>query len=304
MRAIVYLRVSTIHQKESRSGLKLQLNRCKQIAARMHVKERHVFEDAATSGFVAIEQRSGLTAALQMLESGDIFLVSSRDRLARDALIVMQIERVIEQCGATFICAENNVLLQSHSLFNRRKLDIKAELVRERIKEATLKSINKKRKLSYRYGTIPYGYKINRSGNLIIECRKEQAILKHVQRLHENGYSLRDIVRDLGKQGYCSRTKKPFQLTQIVNMLKDYKKQQSAVKIDRSAPYGFKKLPDGTSETNPNEQVVVDLVQQLHLEKHSLRAIAYVLNSKKYRNRAGNKFHATQVVRIIERLNI
>jgi len=300
MRAIIYLRVSTVQQKESRAGLKLQLKQCKQIAARLHVHKKHIFEDAATSGFVAIEQRPGLTAALQMLEPGDVFLVASRDRLARDVVIAIQIERIIEKCGAALLCAQDDNISSAQSLFARRKSDIKAELVRERIKKATLKSINKKRKLFNPYGTIPYGYKIERGGNVLVACKKEQAVIAHVIQLREQERSLREIVQALDDAGYRSRTKQPFQVTQVVNILKEHTRQHCTVTIDRSAPYGFKRSDHGF-EIHPAEQIVVNLVKQLHRDNYSLRAIAYILNSKKYYNRAGNKFHATQVVRIIAR---
>lgn len=303
-RAIIYLRVSTIHQKESGAGLKSQLTLCKHIAARLKIKDKLFFQDAGVSGFLAIEDRPGLSSALIELKKGDIFIVASRDRIARDTIIAIQVERIIEKCGAQLICASpsNHTLNASYSLAHRRRADIKAELIRERIQIQTTKSLARRKKMFKRVGTIPYGYKIKRGSNLMQIYKKEQQVINRVKSLRDQGTSLRDISKQLTHEGYSSRTKKPFGVTQVVNILKENCPiLPSKIMFDRNAPYGYVFI-NGAREIHTAEFKVIDLIKQLHTQGYSLRAMVYTINHLNYRNRACNEFQLTQVARIKKRL--
>jgi hypothetical protein len=155
-----------------------------------------------------------------------------------------------------------------------------------------------------RTGTIPYGYKIKRGANLMQICKKEQRVIERVKSLREQGVSLRNITRRLTDEGYYSRTKKPFGITQLVNILKENQPHaHAAVKFDRTAPYGYR-FANGCREINSDEFKVVALIKELHAQGYSLRAMVYTINHLRYRNRAGNEFQLTQVARIKKRLSL
>lgn len=301
-RALIYLRVSTIHQKESRAGLQSQLKVCKHVARQFKISKTIIFEDAAVSGFVGIEERAGLSAALIELSKDDIFIVASRDRIARDMFIAIQVERIIEKIGAQCIIASPSPTLKAvYGLRHKRFEDIKAETFRDRIQKTTTKSLAVKKRHSKCTGTIPYGYKIERRSNLLCLNRKEQRIITLVKKLRAEGNSLRTIIKQLGEAGFQSRAKKLFGLTQVVNMLKSQETPHKLI-IDRLSPYGYIKSLQGNFEINFSEYEVVQRVKQLHMQGYSLRAILNTTNSQNYRNRAGNKFHLTQIVRILKRV--
>lgn len=66
---------------------------------------------------------------------------------------------------------------------------------------------------------IPFGYQISPFKGLEL-CMQEQEIIALVHSLRRQNYSLNAIMHVVNMKGYRSRAGKPFQLTQIVRMLK------------------------------------------------------------------------------------
>ena len=71
-----------------------------------------------------------------------------------------------------------------------------------------------------------------------------------------------------------------------------------------NVPYGFNLSADGINLVeNQQEQAVLDIIQELHADGMSLRAIATELNARKITTKAGNKsWQHTTVQRIVKRL--
>ena len=105
MAAVAYLRVSTDEQAESGLGLDAQLSAVQAAADRLGVAIAAVHTDAGVSGAKGIESRPGLFSALAAVKRGDVLLVAKRDRIARDMLLTMQVERELERKGARLVSA-------------------------------------------------------------------------------------------------------------------------------------------------------------------------------------------------------
>jgi hypothetical protein len=105
MNAIIYTRVSTTDQAESGAGLAAQSAACATYAAKAGLTVIGTFTDAAISGAAGLEDRPGLMAAVAGLRRGDALVIAKRDRLGRDQMAVLMIEKAISRKGATIVSA-------------------------------------------------------------------------------------------------------------------------------------------------------------------------------------------------------
>jgi DNA invertase Pin-like site-specific DNA recombinase len=104
-RAIGYLRVSTGEQVTSGLGLEAQRNAIEQTAARLRLPLIAVLSDDGISGTVPLEQRPGLLDAVNLLRRGDVLVAAKRERIARDPLTMLLVERSARERGAHLISA-------------------------------------------------------------------------------------------------------------------------------------------------------------------------------------------------------
>ncbi len=65
-------------------------------------------------------------------------------------------------------------------------------------------------------------------------------------------------------------------------------------------PFGYYIGLDGRYARDPNEHPAVAYALRLRRERYTLREIAEALNNANYTNRAGGRFNATQIQRMIE----
>ncbi len=309
MKAVLYLRVSTLHPKESKMGLKAQLKACKERAMQLKIKEIYVFKDSGVSGFTRIQERRGLSNALIILQPNDIFIVARRDRIARDTAITVLVEQIIENKKATLVsvAGEGTTIPGIRGLQERRIADIKSEVFRKLIIENTKASLQSKKHKGERAGTVPYGLKLAKDGICLEPCQEELSIIKQVRTLRLNGLSLRNIAQEINAHGNRGRTGRSFQLNQIINMLDDNNQfivaQQPYSKV-RFLPYGYKLSKDSNSlESCSKEQKIIALVQELHHQGYSLSAVTKELNLRGYRSRMGTIFQPSQISRIIKKIS-
>ena len=307
MKAVLYLRVSTLHQKESKSGLKAQLKACKEKAMQLKIRDVYVFKDSGISGFTQIQERPGLSNALIILQPHDIFIVATRDRIARDTAVAAQVEQIIESKKALLIsvAGEGTTLQGIQGLQERRMADVKSEVFRKLIIENTKASLQSKKHKGSRTGTIPYGLKLAKDGIGLEPCQKELIIIKQVTTLKLQGLSLRHITKEINALGHRGRTGQPFQLNQIVHMLEGNNQfivaKEPYSKV-RFLLYGYKLTEDGSNMVKcPKEQKVIALVKELQQQDYSLSAITNELNHRGYRSRVGTIFQPSQISRIIKK---
>jgi len=105
MRVVVLFRVSTDHQADSALGLEAQQADCEAWCAREGAEIVSTHTEAGVSGRKELTARQGLLAALAVVgaQEVDALLVSSLDRISRDPLILMTIEKMLAQKGARLI---------------------------------------------------------------------------------------------------------------------------------------------------------------------------------------------------------
>jgi DNA invertase Pin-like site-specific DNA recombinase len=222
MPAVAYIRVSTDEQAESGLGLDAQLAEIRAAAERLGMSVGSVHTDAGYSGAKEIADRPGLFAALASVKRGDVLLVAKRDRIARDMLLTLQVERELERKGARLVSAagEGTDSEDLGGLIQRRVLDLFAEIERQMTRARTKAALAEKRKRGERVsGAIPYGYTLAADGVHLDICEREQDVIALVRSLRCDGLSYRAIVAAMNTNNVATRTGNVWQLRQIQNIL-------------------------------------------------------------------------------------
>jgi DNA invertase Pin-like site-specific DNA recombinase len=205
MNAIIYTRVSTTDQAESGAGLAAQSASCAAYAAKAGITVIGTFTDAAISGAAGIEDRPGLMAAVAGLRRGDVLLIAKRDRLGRDQMAVLMIEKAVSRKGATIVSADGmGNGDDAGSIFMRQVIDAAAVYERNLIKARTKAALAAKRKAGERVGEVPFGWTLDAAGRLV-EDADEQNVLAKIMACHAAGVSLRKIAAILTGAGCVTK---------------------------------------------------------------------------------------------------
>ena len=222
MKAVAYLRVSTIDQTDSGLGLEAQRAAVQAEAQRLGVElaDEHIFVDAGISGGAELADCPSLVDALDALAKGDLLIVAKRDRLGRDVYRLALVERMAERAGARIVSADGAGNGDDPAaLLMRRMVDAFAEYERALIKARTSAALRQKRKRNERVGAVRYGYKLANDGRTERPVSDEQATIRLAVSLRDQGLSLRRISAALAEQGRVSRTGRPFAASQVQRML-------------------------------------------------------------------------------------
>jgi DNA invertase Pin-like site-specific DNA recombinase len=221
MKAIIYTRVSTDEQVSSGLGLAAQFKACQRIAEDLSVSEILHFSDAGISGASSIEERPGLTAALLALRRGDTLIVAKRDRIARDQLTTLLVERAVKSKKPKLlsVAGEGTGEEGISGMMQRGMFDLFAQLEREMIRTRTKSALGIKKARGERVGQIPYGYCLSDDGVHLTPTANEQKIIAEVLALRKSGLSIRSIVAAMNEKRIPSRTGNQWQLKQIQNII-------------------------------------------------------------------------------------
>ena len=213
MNAISYCRVSTAQQAKSGAGLDAQQAAIESYAAKNGLTITAAFVDAGISGAAPIEQRVGLMAAVAALTKGSVLIIAKRDRLGRDQLTTLGIERAIQKKGGVIMSADgiaNGSAAADH--FMRSILDAAAAFELSLIKSRTLAAVAAKRKKGQRIGEVPFGYAVAGDG-LLIEVAAEQLVIGKIMACHAAGLSLRAIASILDSESIPTKKGSSTQCT-------------------------------------------------------------------------------------------
>ncbi len=220
MKAIGYIRCSTDKQDESGLGLEAQETAVRAAAARLGLEVAAVYRDVA-SGSKGIEGRPGLGDALQALGRGDVLVAAKRDRIARDPLVLLLVEREVERKRARLVSAagEGTENDDPASVLMRRVLDAVAEHEREMIRVRTRAALRAKKARGESCGRAPFGMRETPEGRLEVDPR-EAEIVAEVRRLRSEGWTLREIVAELERRHVFGRAGTPLGLSTVASIAK------------------------------------------------------------------------------------
>ena len=198
MTGIGYLRVSSEQQAESGAGLAAQRAAVEAFADKQGITLAAIHSDEAISGAAGLDDRPGLAAAIGSLRRGDVLVIPKRDRLGRDMMAVLTIERAVTKRGAGILSADGvGNGDEAADKFMRTVIDAAAAFKRDLIRGRTRGALAANRKANQRTGHIPFGYNLDDDGKTLITVSAEQEVIKQIVACSEAGMSLREIAKIL-----------------------------------------------------------------------------------------------------------
>lgn len=229
MKYVVYIRVSTDEQEQSGLGSKAQKKACldwikTQPKAPVEIwletetgtdkKKKGKLIDKACMGDETQLHKSVLLKAISTLEPGDVFVVMSRCRLARDIYLMAMIERLIKREKATLYAVRSGNDNTPESQLMRMMIDVFATYEAMIISVRTKSALAAKKAQGERTGYIPYGKTLGMGNKLVFDPYEVRVIIR-MRELRQEKMPFRKIAEVLNAEGYTNRAGNPWHYSAI-----------------------------------------------------------------------------------------
>lgn len=198
MNCVIYTRFSPRPDAADSRSCEWQRAECEQYAFKKGWSVVATLDDPDRSG--ADCYREVLWSAIKRLKKGETLLVWKWDRLARDLMLSLQIERAVQKRGATVTAVSGDIPGDSPQAVAMRQIMMAiAELERKMISERTSAAMRAHQRAGRRISSqIPYGYMEDpHNKHRIIENPAEIPILEEVWERHKRGESNNSIAHAL-----------------------------------------------------------------------------------------------------------
>ncbi len=194
-RAIIYTRFSPRPNAADCDSCEKQAERCRLYCIRADYHVTTDYRDESVSG--GVYDRPGLKRAIDALKRGDVLVVDSADRLARDMLVSLTIRHEVELIGARIEYANGSTCSNTPEgkLFENI-LAAFACFERDRIRLRTKQGLAKKKAAGVWLGKVPIGYRVDPETKGLVEDKFERdgITLIHLVRKDRPGASAKDIA--------------------------------------------------------------------------------------------------------------
>jgi len=222
MRAVAYTRCSTPGQ--ATEGVSLQ-NQTERIRAYAKYKGLTIVEEIEDAGFSGGKNKArvGFIALLDRVQRGDIdvIILYSLDRISRDALTTLALERLLDEFNVELHTVEGAIDTSTpDGWLNFAVKSLLSEHERRQIRYRTRKSLEYKKSNGQVVGSVPYGYR--REEKELVPVEEEQEIIRIANELYQNGARLVDITGHLNRKGHTTRTGKSWSPMQVKRLLNGY----------------------------------------------------------------------------------
>lgn len=210
-RAIAYYRVSTEGQADRGNGIDAQKLMTQEFANKMGYQIVQEAFDLGISGTAPLHKRPGLLGALEGLERGMVLVVAKLDRLSRDLLFQLVLEKELKKKGCRIISAsgEGTESDEPADQLMRQMLQAFSQFERNLIAARTRSALAARKKLGKRTGTIPFGQMVDGDG-FLIDCPKDQKTLAMVRNYRSLNWSWDKITFELNAKGIYNRKGQPW----------------------------------------------------------------------------------------------
>jgi DNA invertase Pin-like site-specific DNA recombinase len=220
MKAIGYIRVST--EDQAREGVSLD-NQKSKIMTYCELKDLDLIEIIEDAGISAKNlNRPGVQRVLEMVRKKEVnaVVVYKLDRMFRSTEDALQTTRRFDKWGISFHSIHETLDTKSAmGKFFFTLVAALAEMERGIIGERTKAALAHKRANGEKTGgDVPYGYDLDETGHLV-ENEAEQKAIRLIHDLNQKGYSLREICRELEKEGHRTKTGKISWNPKTVSMI-------------------------------------------------------------------------------------
>jgi len=206
MKAILYVRVSTMKQVNEGDSIDNQTARLKQYAALHGFSDIEVIADEGLSGKTI--EREGLQNVMHAVRTHgtDAVIVYSLSRFARNTIATLEAIEVMNKNGVAFHSLTEQLDTTSPiGRFFLTTIAALAQLEREQIGERTRSVMQFKKAQGERVGQIPFGSMLDTTTGKLVDDVNEQAALALVHELHERGLSYTRIASELESRNMMNK---------------------------------------------------------------------------------------------------
>ncbi len=232
-KVIGYLRVSTTKQAAEGVSLANQADRIGAYCQYKGIELVDILEDAGVSGGKN-RGRPGFMDLLDRIEQGDIdiIILYSLERLSRDMLTLLALERLLEEQDVELHTIEGQIDTSTpDGWMNFATKALFGELERRNVKYRTKKAMEHKKAKGKLWGVCPMVTEGSAEGLWLILTSR--LLSRQSSTLYGKGKRLVDVVTALNDQGKVTRAGKAWTPTQIKRLVSDYrgsfKKSQTRV---------------------------------------------------------------------------
>lgn len=221
-KAVSYIRVSTEDQAKNGVSLENQAERIRAYAQYKGFSLVVEIQDAGVSGGIN-KARTGFIELLDLVERGgvDVIVLYSLERLSRDMLTLLALERLLDEHGVELHTVDGQVDTSTPDGFMAFAMKaFLGEMERRQVKYRTRKAMEHKKARGQVVGQVPYGYE--RQGNDLIPNLAEQSVIKAVNSMYQAGGRLVDIVNHLDSTGTLTREGKRWKAQQVKRLIGGY----------------------------------------------------------------------------------
>lgn len=209
---------------QAQEGISLE-NQAARIRAYCQYKGFEVvaeIQDAGVSGGIN-RAREGFVQLLDLVESGEINIIVlySLERLSRDMLTLLALERLLDEHDVELHTVEGQIDTSSPSGWMAFAMSaFMGEMERRQVKHRTRQAMQHKKSHGQVVGSVPYGY--CRKGKDLVPDFEEQKIVRTVNHMYQAGMRLADIVRTLDSDHVTTRDGKPWTPQQVKRLIGSY----------------------------------------------------------------------------------
>lgn len=200
MKAVGYIRVSTLGQAEDGISLGAQEAKVRAWAELNNADDVVIFRDEGISG-KRYHNRPGLVAALDAVERGDALIVYSLSRLSRSTRDTLTIAEELDKREADLVSLSEKIdTTTAAGKMVFRMLAVLSEFERDQVSDRTRFALaHKKANGEKTGGDVPFGFRV-RKGKLYPIADEQHAVTLILEQ-REQGQSLRAICRTLEAAG-------------------------------------------------------------------------------------------------------
>jgi len=223
MKAIGYVRVSTDKQVREGVSVENQVERIKEFCDRDNLELVDIIRDEGISGGKN-RTRKGFVNLLEKIETDEIdaVVLYSLERLSRDMLTILSLERYLDEFDVTLYTVEGKI--DTSTIDGWMSFSMKAfmgEMERRQVRSRTKKAMEHMKKNGRVVGDIPFGFE--REGDLLVEIPGEQSMITQINEMYSHGMNLSSIVRTLNRDGITTRSGNEWDTTQVRRLIDGYK---------------------------------------------------------------------------------
>lgn len=220
--ALGYTRISKDDPKGKSVSLDYQRAEIEKYCIREGLNLVRIEEDDGISG-KSIKARPAVKRVLQAVDTQavDAVVVFKSDRLSRDGIESLQIEKLFIRRGVDYLSVTEGSLT-SESVDDEFMRYIRAGLnQRERklIGFRTRQALQRKKERGERVGEIPFGFCLSSDGIHLEPCPEEQKTINRIHKLKSSGDSFRGIARELNRGGYRTKKGGAWNAQQVIRIL-------------------------------------------------------------------------------------